>query len=122
MLIGAALTPLAAPLAGCGQAGKVPAEPAPAAGQVLTTTADVPVGEARIVDGTVVSQPTPGVFMGFAARCTHAGCALAVKDGGLECPCHGSKFSIEGTVERGPATDPLAPRTITVRDGDIVAG
>jgi Rieske Fe-S protein len=122
VLIGAALTPLAAPLAGCGQAGKVPAQPPPTAGEVLTAVADVPVGEARIIDGTLVSQPTPGVFKGFVARCTHAGCALAVKDGGIECPCHGSKFTIDGAVERGPATKPLKTRPVTVRGGEIVAG
>ena len=122
MLIGAALTPLAAPLAGCGQAGKVPAHPEPTAGQVLTAAADVPVGQARIVDGTLVTQPSPGVFKGFVARCTHAGCALAVKDAGIECPCHGSRFTIDGTVERGPATEPLKTRPLTVRGGEIVAG
>lgn len=122
VLIGAALTPLAVPLAGCAQAGKAPAQPAPSAGQVLTAAADVPVGEARIVDGTLVTQPSPGVFKGFVARCTHAGCALAVKDGGIECPCHGSKFTIDGAVDRGPATEPLKTRPVTVRGGEIVAG
>jgi Rieske Fe-S protein len=122
VLIGAALGPLAGPLAGCGQAGKVPKSPPPSAGQVLTPAADVPVGAAKIVDGTLITQPTAGVFKGFVARCTHAGCALAVKDGGIECPCHGSKFELDGAVARGPATEPLAARAVTVRGGEIVAG
>ncbi len=122
LLIGAALAPLAAPLAGCGKAGETPASPAPTAGQALTPAADVGVGEAKIVDGTLVTQPSAGVFKGFVARCTHAGCALAVKDGGIECPCHGSKFELDGTVARGPATQPLKARPVTVRGGEIVAG
>jgi Rieske Fe-S protein len=88
----------------------------------LVAAAEVPVGEAKIVDGTLVTQPSPGVFKGFAARCTHAGCALAVKNGGIECPCHGSKFKLDGSVARGPATEPLVARPVTVRGGEIVAG
>jgi nitrite reductase/ring-hydroxylating ferredoxin subunit len=41
-------------------------------------------------------------------RCSHRGCSLAdggVKDGVVECACHGSRFSLEdGSVLRGPAT------------------
>jgi Rieske Fe-S protein len=121
VLIGAALAPLAAPLAGCGKAGQAPESPPPTAGQALTAAADVGVGEARIIDGTVVSQPSAGVYKGFVARCTHAGCALAIKDGGIECPCHGSKFNFDGTVARGPATQPLKARPVTVRGAEIIA-
>ncbi len=122
VLIGAALGPLAAPLTGCGQAGRAQESPPPAADQVLSPAADVGVGAAKIVDGTLITQPTAGVFKGFVARCTHAGCALAVKDGGIECPCHGSKFELDGSVARGPATKPLEARPVMVRDGEIVAG
>ena len=122
VLIGAALAPLAAPLAGCGKAGQVPESPPPTAGQALPAAADVGVGEAKIVDGTVVTQPSAGVYQGFVARCTHAGCALAIKDGGIECPCHGSKFNFDGTVARGPATQPLKARPVTVRGAEIIAG
>lgn len=121
VLIGAALGPLAAPLAGCGKAGQAPAAPPPTSGKALAPIADIGVGEATIVDGTLVTQPSPGVFKGFVARCTHAGCALAVKDGGIECPCHGSKFDLNGAVARGPATRPLTARPVGVRGTEIVA-
>lgn len=43
-------------------------------------------------------------------RCTHRGCSLAtgeVSDGGVTCPCHGSRFALEdGRILRGPATTP----------------
>lgn len=116
VLIGAAL----GPLAGCGQAGKVPNSPPPSAGQVLTPAADIAVGEAKIVDGTMISQPSAGVFKGFIARCTHAGCALGISDGAAVCPCHGSRFAFDGEVIRGPATEPLNPRSVTVSNGEIV--
>jgi Rieske Fe-S protein len=116
VLIGAAVAPLAA----CGKPENPPAGPPAAAGQTLTAAVDV--GEATIADGILITQPSPGVFKGFIARCTHAGCAIAVKNGGIECPCHGSRFTLDGQVERGPAADPLVARAVTVRDGQIVTG
>lgn len=122
VLIGAALTPVAAQVTGCGQAGNSQKAAPPESGQVLTRTADVAVGAATIVDGTLVTQPTAGVFKGFVARCTHAGCALAVKNDTIECPCHGSQFKLDGEVLRGPATEPLVARPVVVRGSEIVAG
>ncbi len=116
VLIGAAV----APLAGCGKQGAAPVAPPSAAGRTLTATADV--GQAVIVDGILITQPSPGVFKGFLARCTHAGCKVAVKNDGIECPCHGSRFTLDGAVERGPAMEPLVARPVTVRDGQIVTG
>jgi len=119
VLIGAA----AVPLAGCAKAGEVPVAPPPVAGQALTAAADVPVGSGTIVDGTLVTQPTDGVFKGFVARCTHAGCALSkVVDGAAVCACHGSRFGMDGEVLRGPAVEPLTARPVTLRGGEIVAG
>lgn len=122
VLLGAALAPLAAPLTACDKAADPPKVPPPTPGQALTAAADVGVGAAKIVDGTLITQPSPGVFKGFVARCTHAGCALAIKYGGIECPCHGSKFELDGTVARGPATEPLVARPVMVRGAEIVAG
>ncbi len=116
VLIGASVAPLVA----CGKPAGAPVEPPAAAGQTLTAAADV--GEATVVDGVLITQPSPGVFKGFLARCTHAGCAVAVKNGGIECPCHGSRFTLDGAVERGPAAEPLVARPVTVRDGKIVTG
>ncbi|MCW1957925.1 MAG: Rieske (2Fe-2S) protein [Mycobacterium sp.] len=122
VLIGAALCPLAAPLAGCGTPGQGRVSPPPAPGQVLAPVTDVAVGAAKIVDGTLITQPSTGVFKGFVARCTHAGCALAIKYEKIECPCHGSQFELDGAVLRGPAMEPLVERKVTVRGGEIVAG
>ena len=118
VLIGAAVAPLAA----CAKPAGAPVAAPPTPGQTLAAAAEVPVGEAAIVDGTLITQPTAGVFKGFIARCTHAGCALAIKNGGIECPCHGSRFELDGAVAHGPAVDPLVARPVTVRNGQIVAG
>ena len=76
-----------------------------------------------IIDKVVVTQPTAGVFKGFSAKCTHAGCTVnKVADGTIDCPCHGSKYNLDGTVAHGPAQKPLEAENITVQGDSIVVG
>jgi cytochrome b6-f complex iron-sulfur subunit len=42
-----------------------------------------------------------------SSRCTHKGCAVKVDDQSLKCPCHGSVFTLHGTVDTGPARTSL---------------
>ena len=121
-ILGAAVAgAAAAPLAACAKSADTPpAETTQKAGQVLATSAEIPVGSAIVARGTLISQPSPGVFKGFVARCTHAGCALGVKDGVAVCPCHGSRFAFDGAVTQGPATEPLTPRALAVQGGEII--
>jgi Rieske Fe-S protein len=72
-----------------------------------------------------------GTLNAFAINCSHLGCSIALnaKDGSFDCPCHGSRFHLDGTVRHGPAAYPLShlkwaqdttdPTTITV-DGIIL--
>ena len=119
VLLGAA----AAPLAACAPPGPAKVAPDPAPGEALVAVADVPVGSGTIAGGTLITQPKAGVFKGFVARCTHAGCTLArvVGDAAL-CPCHGSSFGLDGEVLRGPAEAPLTPRAVSVRGAEIIVG
>jgi Rieske Fe-S protein len=76
-----------------------------------------------ITGDIVLTQPSAGVFKAFSAVCTHAGCTVSkVANGTIDCPCHGSKFNLDGTVATGPASRPLEPKTVLVRGDSIVLG
>lgn len=95
--------------------------PAPAAG--IVTTSDVPVGSGLVVPDSevVVTQPTQGDFRAFTAICTHQGCTVGDVTDTINCPCHGSTFSIsDGSPTGGPAQAPLAEIPISV-DGDQIS-
>jgi Rieske Fe-S protein len=93
------------------------------AGTKLGPASDVPVGGGTVFESleVVVTQPTAGRFVGLTAVCTHTGCIVdKVVDGLIECPCHGSRYRLDGTVAGGPAPRALPARPVTVVDGSIV--
>ncbi len=69
----------------------------------------------------VISQPTAGKFVAFSATCTHQGCTVSTITGNtVNCPCHGSSFALaDGSVVKGPATNPLPEKDIRVSGGQI---
>jgi Rieske Fe-S protein len=113
---GPAASPAAGRRAAAGAAGIT--------GTLLGHAAQVPVGGGTIftAEKVVVTQPVKGRFKAFSAICTHVGCLCdAVAGGTIDCPCHGSKFSVTtGAVVVGPATRPLPAAAIAVTDGEIL--
>lgn len=101
------------------QTGDVPAG---APGTVLGPASEVPVGGGKVYADAqlVVTQPAPGRFTGLSAICPHQGCSVgSVEGGAIVCPCHGSRFGLDGAVQTGPAQQPLQPRRVTVADGSV---
>jgi len=93
-------------------------------GTVLGAAREIPVGGGTIFTAArvVVTQPARGQYRAFSAVCTHVGCILnQVTERTIDCPCHGSKFSItSGAVVAGPAPVPLPKKQIEIVDGQIV--
>ncbi|WDG32159.1 Rieske (2Fe-2S) protein [Streptomyces sp. CA-278952] len=102
------------------------ASPGASDGAELARTEDIPVGGGTVFKErkVVVTQPEEGEFRAFSAVCTHASCLVStVSDGTINCPCHGSKYSVtDAAVEAGPATRPLPAERITVSGGAIRLG
>ena len=78
----------------------------------------VPRGEARVVrDGigkTGVYRDEQGSAHAVSIRCTHLGCLLRFNSAerSWDCPCHGSRFDVDGAVLEGPATKPLERKQV----------
>jgi Rieske Fe-S protein len=93
-------------------------------GIVLGGAREIPVGGGTIFTAArvVVTQPARGQYQAFSAVCTHVGCVLNQVTGGtINCPCHGSRFTItNGAVVAGPAPAPLPKKHIKIVDGAIV--
>src|SRR5437867_3646160 len=49
----------------------------------------------------------------LAINCSHLGCSIALNetDKSFDCPCHGSRFHLDGSVRHGPASAPLSNLT-----------
>ena len=144
MLAGVGLVGLASAITACGggtsssapaagNAGTTPGGPessAPAASAAggaaagaLAATSQIPVGSGMIFPAkqVVVTQPSANEFKAFSAVCTHMGCIVnQISDGTIDCPCHGSQYSIKtGDVVAGPAPNPLPAKQIKV-SGDSI--
>lgn len=82
------------------------------------SAAGVAPGEGAVVrDGlgqTAVYRDERGGLHAVSARCTHLGCIVDFNSAerSWDCPCHGSRFGIDGAVLAGPAVAPLEPRTV----------
>jgi glycine/D-amino acid oxidase-like deaminating enzyme/nitrite reductase/ring-hydroxylating ferredoxin subunit len=74
---------------------------------------DVPPGQAGVLrrglTQTGIYRDPAGTVHAVSMRCTHLGCLLRFNgaETSWDCPCHGSRFTVDGAVLEGPATDPL---------------
>ena len=90
----------------------------------VSSAADVPAGEARVVrDGlgkVGAFREADGTLHAVSLRCTHLGCLLRFNgaERSWDCPCHGSRFDVDGSVLEGPAVTPLERRQLDQRSPD----
>lgn len=85
----------------------------------VDSVAQVPPGTGAVVrvngQRCAVYRDADGVASAVSARCTHLGCLVAFNDAetAWECPCHGSRFGVDGSVLQGPAVHPLEKRNVS---------
>ena len=59
-------------------------------------------------------------FTALSLVCPHLGCTVDPQPDGFACPCHGSRFDLQGRVVRGPAGKALTVlRLETEADGKL---
>jgi Rieske Fe-S protein len=102
-----------AALEACGD-GQIGATEVPLGSGITIKTADFPglatagtlvdVGSQRAVIRTGAAS-----FLAFSRICTHQGCEAFVRSNRIECDCHGSIFSADGSVVRRPSTGESIP-------------
>jgi glycine/D-amino acid oxidase-like deaminating enzyme/nitrite reductase/ring-hydroxylating ferredoxin subunit len=82
-----------------------------------------PIEDLRPGEGAIVSaggrkvaghRDDEGALHAVSSRCTHLGCQVVwnAAERSWDCPCHGSRFDVDGEVLNGPAVDPLEPRAV----------
>jgi Rieske Fe-S protein len=80
---------------------------------------DIPPGQGAVtrVDGKrcAVYRDPAGQLTAVSATCTHLGCIVNFNaaETAWECPCHGSRFGVDGAVLQGPANTPLQPQPLS---------
>lgn len=72
-------------------------------------------------DDQAIVEKVDGKIKSLSAVCTHQGCIVGfnAKEKTFDCPCHGSRFTMDGKVLRGPAVKPLSKYEIKVSGKNI---
>lgn len=87
------------------------------------SAADYPDGTVRFnrEQRTYVIGGLGGVYA-LAAVCTHLGCVTRYlsDENIIACPCHGSRFDLEGNVIQGPAPRPLPWLEVQIDSADTL--
>jgi Rieske Fe-S protein len=112
------------PLAACAGARYVPAQWRD--GRVVLRLADFGAEEGVLVEHPSAGRPVyvhrfaPDRFGALFTRCTHRGCQVEPQGLRLVCPCHGSTFSLDGSVLEGPAERALTAYPVTLEGDHVV--
>lgn len=73
----------------------------------------------EVAPGVAVKRTgvAPDAFTGFDMTCTHLGCTTNLQNQVFVCPCHASRFDMNGAVLRGPAAFPLRVLPVSYDSG-----
>ena len=79
---------------------------------------DVAPGNGTVIrrggQSIAVYKEPDGTLRGLSAVCTHLACIVHFNNAekSWDCPCHGSRFDLGGSVIQGPAVKPLEPKDV----------
>lgn len=137
----AAAAAAAAVTVGCGNGIFGPPLPTHGAGGVPSGTLTITVSQypaLATIDKLVqvdldraVARTGASTFRALSTICTHQGCDAAVTTGNIiECPCHQSRFNVDGTVINGPdgapassiRSLPVLPTTYNAQTDELTIG
>ncbi len=78
-------------------------------------------GNSVTLQGIIVANTGNEVFVALSSVCTHQGCTINYSHANTNfpCPCHGSVFSVQGSVLNGPATTAVKKYTVS-REGNVL--
>jgi Rieske Fe-S protein len=83
--------------------------------------AEIRPGEGKTIrlrgERLAVYRDPQGSLHAVSSVCTHLGCLVKFNNAEKtwDCPCHGSRFGVDGAVLDGPATRPLAKKLLDAR-------
>src|SRR4030095_8919593 len=105
--------PVLASLESCATSRPLALEPAegsstldvPLSAFATSTTVHVPTK--RLTDPLLVVKEPDGTYRALVLKCPHKGGPVLLKGQELECAWHGSLFSLDGAVMKGPANSGL---------------
>jgi len=74
-----------------------------------------------VISNQVIIINNNGSYIALSDICTHSGCSVNYVSSSqqLNCPCHGSNFSLSGAVISGPAPSSLKQYTVA-KNGNIL--
>ena len=71
----------------------------------------------------LVEHNTDDTYRAISGICTHQSCVVSGYDAGSSvfvCPCHGSRFDLQGNVVQGPAGSNLRSYTTRVENNSLI--
>ena len=74
-----------------------------------------------ISEAQAVVRKTSHGFQALSLVCPHLGCTVNSNPEGFACPCHGSRFSLDGSLQHGPASHSLKKLQVKVDEqGNLI--
>jgi Rieske Fe-S protein len=67
----------------------------------------------------IVTHTTEQLYYALDSHCMHMGCTVGATTPTLDCPCHGSKYTLTGAVVQGPTKKPLKELPL-VKNGNLL--